>query len=1621
MQLNRAFKIFRYFFLALAILFALLLVGVNLPYSQKLITAKANRFFRGKGLPVHVEKITLLVTGKIGLKKLRIMSGKDTVAFAAGIRISVRPFPLLFKVVKLNISLDDALFHIVADDQIGQLNIVSLFSSDNKSAEIKNTAKKKWDIQVKSARLNHVRFTYDDAFHGIQLSQSIGKFYVRFSRFSLIHQQLNAAYLDLENAKGAIVMTAPLQKMAPSANGPVTWKFRLQESDFKDIFFTVDQAEEKQRMVFSLGNGAISGGEVDLADKQVSVESFRFDDPSLILFSSPELSENALTDPKAEPFSLPQTWKVWGGHLKIDHGSFHRDCYENPDRDRENYMLTELRKLNITIRNLELDPHAYGFNMSRLSFELGNGILMNKGSVFFKSDYARKSTLQINLKTKFSHVALEMEAGNDLTEIIKKSFHSVPFSIKISRSEISAYELFAFFPALKDKFPRPSQDTRLGLSGSFSGSTEFLKIGTFNLNMPAGVNLYADGYITNLMDFHSASCGISFHTGALTHDQVKKWLKIAGSATGELPNFEPLVIKGKVNKNMMAPSFTLNMLGASGSIGAEGSVDINQKKYTLETTFSNLDMGLITGIKEMDRISGGLKLKGKGFTIVKLEAAASIVLDSLSYKDHNYHQLQAALKADKGHYTFNLLSSDTALTCNLAGYFNQYDSSREGRVSGFVDIQPGKLNLYHDSIEMKGKLDASFHQTINTTIASFSLHNLVVSKGEKTNALKQASISFQSSDSLFSARAETDFLKADFQSHTALDKLMKAFTAYNLYGFSAFDSVINSNFPFISEIPDLRFSVETSYDPLIGYFVPDSVFGYHKVSFTLNKDKSGIAKGDLFVDKYNFETFHGYGNTLKLESLPGKTSLVLRTDSMKIGSFSIGTSLVDVNIARGLAGFKLKVSDRTNRILYDVAAEALRNNRNIELRPAQSQWLLNGHDWQIPPGEFLVLKPETRDFSADLHLKHNQTVIDITGRKSDTLHLDCKDVMLSMLFNPEFTRYRFDGELNGKIDYCGADGQKLRIQMEIGQMEWSDRLLGRLNIKGSYRADTLGRFESDISAIMNDTAILTVNARLGKSEHQEIIASDFTKIPVHLLEPFVSKYISGLDGNVSGKLVLTSDDKNPQLNGKIQFNNAVFKIIPLNAQFKIANDKILLENNQMLFRQFTVLDSLKKRLFVNGMIDLNKPAGITSDLEITSENLQVMNTSEKDNTTFNGTIVVNSKLYITGPVQKPSIKGTLALAGGTVINYRYSENLTISEAERTITFANLTDNHARQREISSVKQMSQSPYMEASIEIDPKSIFNFQISSGYDIGVQITGGGFLNYTLLPNKTINLSGIYEIQQGSSSLKIFGWPAKYFTISKGSFLRWDGKLEDPELNIATSSKVKGSYVNPVDNKTREVDFMVSMKLTNRLSQLEIVFDVLSDDQYIMSVISSLSTDERMRQAINLLIFERIELPNVLSSSNYLANQMNQFWESQLNQLTKSTFKKVDLSFGIDTYTGASASGGKQEFTSLTYEVKKEMFKDRGSVVISGRMNDNSQTGSQTNNMIENLSFEYALDSSRSKYLKVYHQQNYEDMLEGEVTKSGVGFIYRKNYDKLRDIWQRRERKKKANDQKNRKLNK
>ena len=176
--------------------------------------------------------------------------------------------------------------------------------------------------------------------------------------------------------------------------------------------------------------------------------------------------------------------------------------------------------------------------------------------------------------------------------------------------------------------------------------------------------------------------------------------------------------------------------------------------------------------------------------------------------------------------------------------------------------------------------------------------------------------------------------------------------------------------------------------------------------------------------------------------------------------------------------------------------------------------------------------------------------------------------------------------------------------------------------------------------------------------------------------------------------------------------------------------------------------------------------------------------------------------------------------------------------------------------------------------------------------------------------------------------------------------------------------------------------------------------------MSIINTLSPEEQMRQAITILLFKQIDLPGISTSSNYVTEQVNQMVATQLNQLTKTTIKGIDISFGIDSYVQATGSGGQETKTSLSYQVKRSLMNNRAQIELSGRINDVNKQPNSSDMSLNNFSFEYRLDSAATKFLKVYNEHSYEDVFEGEVIKTGVGFTYRKSYPTLGDIWRKNE---------------
>ena len=281
--------------------------------------------------------------------------------------------------------------------------------------------------------------------------------------------------------------------------------------------------------------------------------------------------------------------------------------------------------------------------------------------------------------------------------------------------------------------------------------------------------------------------------------------------------------------------------------------------------------------------------------------------------------------------------------------------------------------------------------------------------------------------------------------------------------------------------------------------------------------------------------------------------------------------------------------------------------------------------------------------------------------------------------------------------------------------------------------------------------------------------------------------------------------------------------------------------------------------------------------------------------------------------------------------------------------------------------------------------------------------------MLNNNQYSLSGSYLINEGEANLKLVGWPNKKFRIAKGGFLRWDGKIEDPELKLEASNRVASSYTNPMDGQVRNLDIDVLLKLSNHLSDLKVEFTIFTTDQYLMSIINTLSPEEQMRQAITILLFETIDIPGISTSTSYMTQQVNQLVASQLNSLTKTTIQGIDISFGVNTYVQATEGGGEETKTSLSYDVKKTFADDRTQMRVSGRMNDLYNNPGASNFSLNNISLEYQLDSAASRYLKVYNERSYEDVFEGEVVKTGVGITFRKRYWNIKEILRRTKKRK------------
>ena len=276
----------------------------------------------------------------------------------------------------------------------------------------------------------------------------------------------------------------------------------------------------------------------------------------------------------------------------------------------------------------------------------------------------------------------------------------------------------------------------------------------------------------------------------------------------------------------------------------------------------------------------------------------------------------------------------------------------------------------------------------------------------------------------------------------------------------------------------------------------------------------------------------------------------------------------------------------------------------------------------------------------------------------------------------------------------------------------------------------------------------------------------------------------------------------------------------------------------------------------------------------------------------------------------------------------------------------------------------------------------------------LEGGGDLAFQYTPQGEMRLNGRYSLMSGELKYEIPVIPLKTFHIREGSYVDWTGNVMNPTLGIKATERVRASVGS--DGQTpRMVSFDVGIALSQRLENLGLAFTLEApEDASVQEQLNAMSAEERGKLAVTMLVTGMYMAEGNATGGFNMNNALNSFLQSQISNIAGKT---VDINLGMETVD--NAEGGRR--TDYNFQFAKRFWNNRFRIVIGGTVSTGNSV-QQEETFIDNISIEYRLDNSGTRYVKLFHDKNYESVLEGEVIETGIGVVLRKKVSNLGELF-------------------
>ena len=263
--------------------------------------------------------------------------------------------------------------------------------------------------------------------------------------------------------------------------------------------------------------------------------------------------------------------------------------------------------------------------------------------------------------------------------------------------------------------------------------------------------------------------------------------------------------------------------------------------------------------------------------------------------------------------------------------------------------------------------------------------------------------------------------------------------------------------------------------------------------------------------------------------------------------------------------------------------------------------------------------------------------------------------------------------------------------------------------------------------------------------------------------------------------------------------------------------------------------------------------------------------------------------------------------------------------------------------------------------------------------------------------LNLGGRVNVDDGVIRYSPRIYPVMPFSVDSGSHVLFNGPLGQALVNVSASQHVKAD-VESGGEETRRVDFNTGVRVNGVIDSLGLnaigFFLEASQDEAVTRELSSLDEETREGLAATLLATGMY-----VGESNVAAQREGYALSSIINSRINAAManSKVGKFMDIDISSGQTnhASGKTND---MNISISKSFFKDKLRVTVGSSISDNPEVNNNSG-LFRSLTADYKLTKDGNVMLRLFSQRDYNNILEGELYKSGLSVLATKD-------WQRRE---------------